>query len=134
MKKIKGVEIINLNKSSDERGAVIKAVKKEYVKDTFGEVYMTFTNPGFVRANHYHKKTTEWFYTVKGTCLLLLQDYKTKNRMLLKLSDKKPQLVKIPTFVIHAIKNTRKEELILLAFADKSYNPLDTIKSNLKFE
>lgn len=132
MKKIKGVEIINLDKFSDERGCLIKAVKKEYVKDEFGEIYITFTNPKHVRANHYHKKTTEWFYAVKGTCSMLLKH--EKNQMFVELSEKKPQLVKIPTFVKHAIKNTGKEELILLAFTNKPYAPQDTIKSNLKFE
>ncbi len=134
MKQIKGVEIINIKKFSDERGSLIKAVKKEYVKDKFGEVYITFTNPGSIRANHYHHKTTEWFYVIKGSALLLLEDNQTKDQKQLVLSSDIPQLIRVPADVKHAIKNTGKEDLILFAFADKPYDPLDTIQANLQFE
>lgn len=132
-KKIKGIEIINLDKFSDERGYLIKVIKKGYVSDKFGEIYVTLTKPGFVKANHYHKKATEWFCVLEGKCVLLLKDIKTNIQEKIMLEGDKPQLVKIPPFVEHGTKNIGKKDMILFAYADEPYYPSDTIPANLKF-
>jgi len=134
MEKIKDIRIINLDKFSDERGYLVKVIKKEYVQNELGEVYITSTNPGNVKANHYHRKTTEWFCVLKGKCLLLLKEAEANNRMELVLDAEKPQLVRIPPFVEHAIKNIGNENMILFTYADRPYDPSDTIKTKLKFE
>jgi len=130
--KIKGVKITNLGKFSDERGYLIKVIKKEYVPKKFGEIYVTLTKPGFIKANHYHKKTTEWFCVLEGKCVLLLKDKKTNTKMKMALDGGKPQLVKIPPFVEHATKNIGRKDMILFAYADEPYDPSDTVPANLK--
>lgn len=130
---INGVQIINLNTFSDERGYLVKVIKKEYVPDTFGEIYVTVAKPGSVKANHYHIKTTEWFYVLKGKCLLLLRERAAKKHIEILLDSNKPQLVKIPPMVEHAIQNVGEDEMFLCVYADMPYDPSDTIKTDLTF-
>lgn len=133
MRKIRDVKIIELGKFFDERGYLVKVIKKEYVSKKLGEIYVTITKPGFIKANHYHRKTTEWFCILRGKCLLLLRDRNTGSKMRIKLDSNKPQLIKIPPFVEHATKNIGKDDMMLFAYADEPYDPSDTLKSNIKF-
>ena len=117
------VEIKELDYFEDDRGWLLKILKQEYMgKSSLGEIYLTTANPGIVKARHYHKYTNEWFCVIKGVGKLVLQDLDTAEKKEITMGDGKFITVKIPSGIIHAIKNTGKEMMYLVAVADQPYN------------
>jgi quercetin dioxygenase-like cupin family protein len=53
----------------DARGMIVDLVENQNINAV---TFITFT-PGAVRANHYHKKTTQWNYVTKGKIKLVTQ-------------------------------------------------------------
>ena len=117
---LKGVEIYDLDPIDDKRGRFLKILKNENVDHSiFGEIYLVTILPNCSRGGHYHKKTTEWFFTIKGKGLLLLRN-QNGERKSIKIGEKL-FTVKVSPHVAHLIKNIGNEPLILLAYADQPY-------------
>jgi len=53
----------------DSRGVIIDLVENQNINAV---TYISFTQ-GAIRANHYHKKTTQWNYVTKGRIKLVTQ-------------------------------------------------------------
>jgi quercetin dioxygenase-like cupin family protein len=53
----------------DSRGVIVDLVENQNINAI---TYISFT-AGAVRANHYHKKTTQWNYVTKGKIKLVTQ-------------------------------------------------------------
>lgn len=122
------VEVFNLFQHDDSRGFLLKAVKKEYTHDRpFGEIYFVSASPGTVRANHYHKVATEWFVVVRGRGLLTLADASNPHdRREIPMGGPDRVCVRIPPGVAHAIEAVGDEDMLMMALADKPYDPSDT--------
>lgn len=122
------IEVFDLFKHEDERGYLLKAVKKEYTHDRpFGEIYFVNASPGTVRANHFHEVATEWFVVVKGAGVLTLADVKnTDVRREIPMGGEHRVCVRIPPGVAHAIRAVGTEDMLMMALADKPYDPNDT--------
>ncbi len=121
---IKGVVVREAPYSTDSRGWLLKAVPKDYVRESpFGEIYLSSAIPGEIKGCHYHDDTTEWFCVIQGEGTLHLEDIESGEKMTLNMSRGNRLSVEIPPRVAHAISNERDEELILLAFADVPYDP-----------
>ncbi len=122
------VKIKRLKLHQDERGFVAEILRREELgeKKNFGQIYLTTANPGFVKGNHYHQRKTEWFTVVKGEGKLFLEDLESGEKEEILMNEKGNFLViEVPPQVAHAIKNTGKEVLYLLAYIDEPYNPDD---------
>lgn len=113
------VNIVDLDTKTDERGSLSQNVSEE-VKNQMKHFFVSYSNPGSIRGQHYHTKKIEWFYIIKGEAEIVLENIKTKERKKLKSTSDKPQLVKMEPGIAHAIKNTGKEEMILLALVNES--------------
>lgn len=120
----------------DQRGFLLKAVMNEFVGDRqFGEIYFVESAPGIVRANHYHRLATEWFVVIKGEALLRLAS--TSEPTLQKeitMNASQPICVMIPPGVAHALIATGTEPMLMMALADKGYDPSDTDTYPFDFE
>ena len=122
------VKIKRLKLHQDERGLVAEILRREELgeKKSFGQIYLTTANPGFVKGNHYHQRKTEWFTVVKGEGKLFLEDLESGEKEEILMNEKENFLVvEVSPQVAHAIKNTGKEVLYLLAYIDEPYNPDD---------
>jgi oxalate decarboxylase/phosphoglucose isomerase-like protein (cupin superfamily) len=53
----------------DSRGIIVDLVENQNINAI---TFISFTS-GSVRANHYHKKTTQWNYVIKGKVKLVTQ-------------------------------------------------------------
>ncbi len=112
----------------------------------FGQVYMTTTNPGYVKAWHYHKKQTDNFVCVKGEVRLGLYDdrenSKTKgeiNEFI--IGEQNPLLIQIPPLVLHGFESNVNEESLVVSIPTEKYdydNPdefrIDPFKNNIPFK
>lgn len=118
--------IKKLEIKEDKRGWLAEIVRPEDIGEKkFGLVLMTTVLPGQTKGNHYHKRKTEWYCVIKGDGLLTLTDQATKEKKKMEIGEKNMVLVKIPSLVIHSIKNMGTEELYLLAYVDEVFNPSD---------
>ena len=113
------IETLKVN--TDQRGWLSVLFKDE----KFGQVYIFVAHPGIMRGNHYHKRKTEYFCFLQGSGELLLEDIKTKEVQVIKLSDKNLQVVKINPNIAHKVVNTGTKELHVIALIDEVFNEND---------
>lgn len=121
MKKLKRY---SLKKSSDERGWLIQSEHKE-ISESMKYFLVSFSKPGAIRGNHYHKRKREWFSILQGKVELYLYDLKTKEKGTYIISSEKMEFVEMEPNVAHAIKNIGKQELIFFEVIDEPFDPQD---------
>lgn len=125
---IDGVWVKDLRFIPDERGRLIEILRSDeegFVK--FGQVYMTTTYPGVVKAWHLHKAQDDNFCCLKGTVKLVMYDARddsptkgTINELF--IGDHNPKLVKVPPGVYHGWKCISEDEAIVLNVPTEPYN------------
>src|SRR3989344_7014954 len=119
------VEIRKLKVLEDDRGAFFEVIRREHVGGDFGQIYITTAKPGQVKGNHFHERKEEWFCVIKGEGELVLKDNSTGKQRRIKMGESDKLVVKIPANISHAIRNTGKDTLILLAYITEPYNEDD---------
>ena len=116
---------------ADERGAFIKCIDghESHLPPFTGEVYVVRAQPGRRRGDHYHPLAREWFTVVAGCGVLVLRDISTNERLELALTAEQPETVMVPPGIAHVFVNSAKatDELIVVAYTDRLYNPTDTV-------
>lgn len=127
------VIIIPREKLSDTRGWLIKVIdgQEKGLPSKMGEIYTIMAKPGECRANHYHQQTNEWFTVIQGTAVLRLEHVTSKEQLEIILDAEKPMTVFVPHHISHHFHNQSDEPFILIAMADRQYNPKDTIPYEL---
>ena len=121
---MKGVKIIKLDKKEDHRGWFLKILMNHQIKGKkeFGEIYLSTSYPGEIKANHYHNFTTEWFCLIKGKGILTLMDIKTKQKEEIILSEEALMTIEVSPQIAHSIKNIGQNLLYLIAYSDTPYD------------
>lgn len=121
---IEGVKIYDPFIHKDERGFLLRLVRKEHVNNaTFGDSYVVSGAPGVIRGHHYHKRTTEWFCILKGKGILALK--KGDQIDYIDMDAEEPKIVEIPPGIAHAVKNTGDETMLFFAYASERFDPDD---------
>lgn len=112
----------------DERGWLLKVIDGHEVglPAQTGEIYVVMGRPGQIRGAHYHPLASEWFTVLEGRAALLLADPATGERAEVALSADDPFTVHVPRGIAHAFV-AAEEGLLLSAYADRLYDPADTI-------
>ncbi|MCX7952392.1 MAG: dTDP-4-dehydrorhamnose 3,5-epimerase family protein [Deltaproteobacteria bacterium] len=125
-----GVELIPLISHKDLRGFFREIFKKSWL-NIFGsevkQVSHTFMKKNVIKAWHYHRLQTDWWYVVSGQINAFLMDFRQQEfskPMKITLTSNKPHLLKIPPMIIHGLR-VLSEECHLIYFTDQEYNPLD---------
>ena len=101
MKKIK----IKIN-FKDTRGIIVDLLEKKKINAI---TYIT-QNKGKVRGNHFHKKTTQWNYLIKGRIKIVT---KKKNKSVKQMILSKGDLVVTSSNESHAIKAIKYSEYLV---------------------
>ncbi len=120
---LKMIHIKKLKIHKDSRGWLAEILRREEIDTNkeFGQFYITTARPGIVRANHYHKRKTEWFCIVKGKGKLVLKDLKTNEIQEIIIGEGNMVTVKIPPNVAHGAENIGKGTMYLLAYVDEPF-------------
>jgi len=116
-------QIKDLEVHADHRGWLVEMLKRNQIKQDIKQIYVATIKPGEIRGNHYHLKRTEWFFVAAGKAEISLEDIKTKKKIRLRVSSKKPQVVTIFPKIAHAVKNVGKETVYLISAQNTIYNP-----------
>jgi dTDP-4-dehydrorhamnose 3,5-epimerase len=125
---IDGVWTKRLSVIPDERGRLMEILRSDddgFKK--FGQVYMTTTYPGVVKAWHLHKVQDDNFCCVRGMVKLVLYDGRdespTKGTVTeYFIGEHNPLLVRVPAGVHHGWKSISEEESIVVNLPTEPYN------------
>ena len=115
--------------SSDDFSYTLKGHKDD--RGTFYEILKTLdsgqfslstTAPGITRGNHYHHTKNEKFLVVKGEALIQFKHIVTNEIIEYIVSDNKMEIVEMIPGYTHNIKNTGTEEMILILWANETFD------------
>ena len=144
---IKGVIVKKLKIIPDDRGRLMEILRSDDKNfEKFGQVYMTTTYPGVVKAWHFHRLQNDNFACVHGKIRLALYDarensptFKEVNEFILSTDD--PILVTIPKMVYHGFKGIADCESIVINTPTLPYNyknpdeeRLDAYNNDIKYD
>ncbi len=90
----------------DNRGIIMDLLEKRNIN----AITLITQNKGKVRGNHYHKKTIQWNYLLKGKILIVAVKNGKKSKIVL---NKKGDLVETSKKEFHAIKALKNAEYLV---------------------
>lgn len=102
----------------DERGTFYEILK---TLDS-GQFSLSTTAPGVTRGNHFHHSKNEKFLVVKGEALIQFRHIVTNEIIEYKVDETKMEIVEMIPGYTHNIKNTGNEEMILILWANESFD------------
>jgi len=125
---IEGVKVKKLKVIPDERGRLMEVLRAdEELFEKFGQVYMTSTYPGVVKAWHLHRKQDDNIVCVQGMIKLALYDDRENsptrgevNQFYIGIHN--PTLVHVPKNVYHGWKGVSEEEAIIVNIPTEVYD------------
>jgi len=125
---IDGVIVKKLRVLPDERGRVMEILRRDDdFFQKFGQVYMTTTYPGVVKAWHKHEKQADHIACVAGMIRMALYDgrpgsptFKEINEFYLGVHN--PLLVKVPSGVYHGWMGVSPEEAVIINVPTEAYD------------
>lgn len=124
------VEVRELRLLPDDRGGFLKVLMRGHLPEPaqFGEIYLTSARRGATKGRHFHELTHEWFCVIRGASRLWLQDVRPTPGAVhvLELTADRPRVVHVPPGVAHAFENPGDEPMVVLAYADRPYDPAAT--------
>ncbi|MFH1663292.1 MAG: dTDP-4-dehydrorhamnose 3,5-epimerase family protein [archaeon] len=111
----------------DARGFLFELLRKddELFEGKFGQILVSESNSGVVRAWHLHEKQIDYVCCVKGKikfCTAEEKKGKTEIKEFL-LGEEKPVLVKVPAGIWHGYKVLGEKPALVVYVMDKAYNP-----------
>ncbi len=124
---IDGVEVIQLKRIPDERGAVLKVLSRDDPHFAgFGEVFISTVHPGAIKGWHASEKAVRNYCVVKGMIKLVLYDdrpaSKTKGEISeMFIGDDNYCLVKIPTGVWSGFKGIGSKDAMVMNIFTEPY-------------
>ncbi|MGL5963542.1 MAG: WxcM-like domain-containing protein, partial [Fusobacteriaceae bacterium] len=87
-----------------------------------GQFSISTSKPGVTRGNHYHNTKNEKFLVLKGEATIRFRHILSSEVIEYPVSDKKLEVVDIPTGYTHNITNTGSEEMILVLWANEQFD------------
>ncbi|MBR2543010.1 NAD-dependent epimerase/dehydratase family protein [Candidatus Saccharibacteria bacterium] len=110
--------IFNPKENIDERGLFSELVHTE----NSGQFSVSTSKPGITRGNHYHHTKIEKFIVIKGEATISMRKVGEEKVHEFKVSGDKIEIVTIPVGYTHNIKNTGKDEMILLIWCNEIFD------------
>jgi dTDP-4-dehydrorhamnose 3,5-epimerase len=128
-RRIAGVQVKPLRAIADERGWLMEILRSDETQllPKFGQVYVSATYPGVVKAWHYHKKQVDNFACVSGMVKLVLVDTRedSPTRGVVNeffIGTMNPQLVQVPNLVYHGWKCISVEPSLVVNVPSEPYD------------
>lgn len=110
----------SLQKRSDPRGCLAEFVKSE----SFGQIFVSRTEPGITRGNHYHHLKTEKFLVLEGEAIVRFRHIEDASDIIeYPVHGEEFKVVDIPPGYTHSIENIGTNVLITLFWASEIFDP-----------
>jgi dTDP-4-dehydrorhamnose 3,5-epimerase len=128
---IAGVRTKTLRLVPDERGWVLEILRADDDLFTkFGQVYVSATYPGVVKAWHFHRRQTDNFACVAGMVKLVLIDTREGSATRGAVNEffmgtQNPSIVQVPPLVYHGWKCISVEPALVVNVPSEPYNRVE---------
>ncbi|OIR13365.1 NAD dependent epimerase/dehydratase family protein [mine drainage metagenome] len=109
----------DLQKKSDARGVLAEFMKSEQ----FGQIFVSRTNPGVTRGNHFHHTKTEKFLVLDGQALVRFRRIEGGEVVEYSVAGTDLRVIDIPPGWVHSIENVGSGELVTLFWASEIFDP-----------
>lgn len=103
---------------TDARGWVVEPLQEQQIASQ-RNVHVVFTEPGHVRGNHFHERTTEILLAM-GPALVRWRE--TGEVREVRVADGEALRFTIPPGIAHAVQNTGQRPLVLVSFNDRPHD------------
>ena len=103
----------------DERGYIIDLI----TENSIDAITLISFEKGAIRANHYHKKTTQWNYVIEGKILLVT---KFDGGEVKKTILEKGSFVETPPLEQHALKGIEKSKILIFTKGPRAGTKYET--------
>lgn len=107
-----------VNKQNDERGSLFELIKSK----SLGQIFVSKTNPGITRGNHFHHLKNEKFCVIDGTAVIKFRHLITNETQEFFVNGFDPSVINILPGYTHSITNTGSGELITLFWANEPFD------------
>lgn len=105
--------------NTDKRGSLAEFLKSQH----FGQIFVSRTNPGVERGNHYHNTKTEKFLVVEGEGVVRMRHVEGTEIVEYPVSGTAFYVIDIPPGYTHSIRNTGSSEMVTLFWASEIFDP-----------
>jgi dTDP-4-dehydrorhamnose 3,5-epimerase len=136
---IAGVKVKPLRIIPDERGWLMEVLRADEPElfTKFGQVYVSATYPGVVKAWHFHRRQIDNFACVAGMVKLVLVDTRDDSPTRGRINEffvgaQNPVLVQVPNLVYHGWKCISVEPSLVLNVPDEPYDYSDPDEHRLE--
>jgi UDP-2-acetamido-2,6-beta-L-arabino-hexul-4-ose reductase len=109
----------SLEIKSDARGSLAEFIKQPH----FGQIFVSRTNPGVTRGNHYHHTKTEKFFVVEGNGLIRMRPIAGGAIQEYPVRGGDYQVIDIPPGFTHSITNVGAGEMVTLFWSSEVFDP-----------
>ena len=115
----KSERLHKLEVRTDARGSLAEFIKQSH----FGQIFVSRTNPGVTRGNHYHHTKTEKFFVVEGNGLIRMRAVEGGPVEEYSVKGSAYQVIDIPPGFTHSITNVGAGEMVTLFWSSEMFNP-----------
>jgi len=137
---IDGVIVKQIVTHTDDRGCFREILRDDdMLLSTFGQVSITTTYPGVIKAFHWHEKQDDLWYVASGMVQVVLYDRRddspTKGRTdVIYAGDLNQVMIKIPIGVLHGYRVLGTTPATLMYVTTKSYATSDPDERRVPFD
>ena len=108
-----------LDIKADQRGSLAEFIKSP----SMGQIFVSRTNPGVTRGDHYHHTKTEKFLVLNGTAMIRFRHIESDKVIEYKVRGEDYRVLDIPPGYTHSIENIGEDELVTLFWASELFDP-----------
>ncbi|GAA2501881.1 polysaccharide biosynthesis C-terminal domain-containing protein [Winogradskya humida] len=105
---------------SDTRGDLVEAVK---VHGGGGQTFVSTTNPGITRGEHFHLAKVERFLVLRGEALIRVRRVLHDDIHTFRVRGERPAFVDMPAMWAHSITNIGDSDLLTLFWSNEVFDP-----------
>lgn len=106
----------------DNRGSLAEFIKLPQM----GQIFVSRTNPGITRGNHYHQTKTEKFFVLQGQGIIRFRKIDGSELLEYMVNGEEYRVVDIPPGYTHSIENVGDGELVTLFWSSQIFDQADT--------
>jgi UDP-2-acetamido-2,6-beta-L-arabino-hexul-4-ose reductase len=108
----------SLEKKRDPRGTLAEILKA----GGHGQLFISRTQAGITRGNHYHDTKVEKFLVLEGDALIRLRNLGTGEKAEYPVRGEEMKVIDIPPGWTHSIQNVGASEMIVLFWASEVFD------------
>jgi UDP-2-acetamido-2,6-beta-L-arabino-hexul-4-ose reductase len=108
----------DLDQKCDPRGCLAEFIKSE----SAGQLFVSRTEPGITRGNHYHHTKTEKFLVLAGKAVVRFRDIRNRKVLEYHVRGEDFRVVDIPPGYTHSIENIGDTQLVTLFWASEIFD------------